>query len=94
METIISVIITGVLGIVATVISAKATRDKVSTELKERAAVTDNELSHMKAEMQEMKADIKEHNGYAKMYAASVAVYDEKFKVVNHRIDDLEKKGA
>lgn len=64
----------------------------MSIELKERAAVTDNEIGHIKEEMQEMKADIKEHNGYAKMYAASVAVYDEKFKIVNHRIDDLAKK--
>ena len=61
-------------------------------ELDKRLSLTDAEIGHIKNEMQEMKADIKEHNGYAKMFSSSVAVYEEKFKVANHRLDDLEKK--
>ena len=91
MNEIIAVVITGLCGIVATLISAKSTRNRMSEELRERAAVTDNEISHIKNEMSEMKADIKEHNGYAKMYAATAAVNEEKIKVINHRIDDLER---
>ena len=91
-ETIIAVLITGVVSILTTLLTAKGNRDRMAHELDKRLTVTDNEISHIKEEMQEMKADIKEHNGYAKMFSSSVAVYDEKFKDVNHRLDDLEKK--
>lgn len=91
-ETMIAVLITGVVSILTTLLTAKGNRDKMASELDKRLTVTDNEISHIKEEMQEMKADIKEHNGYAKMFSSSVAVYDEKFKVMNRRIDGLEKK--
>lgn len=91
-ETIIAVLITGVVSILTTLLTAKGNRDRMAHELDKRLSLTDAEIGHIKNEMQEMKADIKEHNGYAKMFSSSVAVYDEKFKVVDHRLDDLEKK--
>ena len=91
-ETIIAVLITGCVSILTTLLTAKGNRDRMAHELDKRLSLTDAEIGHIKNEMQEMKADIKEHNGYAKMFSSSVAVYEEKFKVVNHRLDDLEKK--
>mgnify|MGYP002515615348 CR=1 FL=1 len=91
-ETIIAVLITGVVSILTTLLTAKANRDKMASELDKRLTVTDNEIGHIKAEMQEMKSDIREHNGYARMFAASKEVYEEKFKGVSHRLDELEQK--
>lgn len=91
-ETIIAVLITGVVSILTTLLTSKSNRDKMTAELDKRLSLTDAEIAHIKGEMAEMKADIKEHNGYAKMFASTSVLVDEKFKVVNHRIDDLEKK--
>ena len=93
-ETIIAVIITGLVSIITTLISAKGSREKMTTELDKRLAVTDNEIAHL-------KADVKEHNGYAKMFATYSAASDERFRTVfndmkeiKEDIKALEKKGA
>lgn len=91
-ETIIAVLITGVVSILTTLLTAKGNRDRMAHELDKRLSLTDAEIGHIKAEMQEMKSDIREHNGYAKMFATNSAVVEEKLKSYNHRLDDLEKK--
>lgn len=91
-ETIIAVLITGVVSILTTLLTAKGNRDRMAHELDKRLSLTDAEIGHIKEEMAELKADVKEHNGYAKMFAANSAVVEEKIKVANHRLDDLEKK--
>lgn len=92
-ETIIAVIITGAVSIITTLISAKSNREKMTHELDKRLAVTDNEIAHV-------KADVKEHNGYAKMFATYSAASEEKFKTVFNDIAEIKadikdiKKGA
>ncbi|MBR6271179.1 MAG: hypothetical protein IKR26_03395 [Lachnospiraceae bacterium] len=92
-ETIIAGIITGAVSIITTLISAKSSREKMTHELDKRLAVTDNEIAHV-------KADVKEHNGYAKMFAAYSAASEEKFKTVFNDIAEMKadikdiKKGA
>ena len=100
-ETIIAVIITGLVSIITTLISAKGSREKMTTELDKRLAVTDNEITHLKDQMQEMKANIREHNGYAKMFATYSTASDERFKTVfsdmkeiKEDIKALKEKGA
>lgn len=48
--------------------------------------------AQVKVELGHIKDDLKEHNGYAKMFAESMPVVKEQIKVINHRIEDLEKK--
>ena len=45
-------------------------------------AVTDTKL-------EELTREVREHNGFARR----MPVVEEKIRVINHRIDDLEKKG-
>lgn len=46
-------------------------------------AVTDTKLD-------ELTREVREHNNFARR----MPVVEEQIKVINHRIDDLEKKGA
>ena len=46
-------------------------------------AVTDTKL-------EELTREVREHNGFAQ----KIPVMQEQIKVINHRIDDLEKGGA
>lgn len=90
-DAIIVAIISGLFSLVGIVISYKSATEKVQHQMDIQQAV-------MQTEMTTMKADIKEHNHYAKLFAESMPVVQEQIKVINHRIDDLEKhnerKGA
>ena len=53
----------------------------IKAELKEAQAVTDTKIT-------ELTREVREHNNFAKR----VPVLEEQIKVVNHRIEDLERK--
>lgn len=80
-EAIISSLITGGLALIGVIISNMATAHKTETAMKVSQAVTDTKLEALAAE-------VREHNGYAKR----MPVVEEQIKVINHRIEDLEKK--
>ncbi|CDA20670.1 putative uncharacterized protein [Ruminococcus sp. CAG:488] len=79
MEGIIAAIITGVLSLVGVVISNLAANAKMSKELEKAQAVTDTKI-------EELTREVREHNNFAKR----VPVLEEKAKVADHRISDLE----
>jgi hypothetical protein len=81
MEGIIAAIITGVLSLVGVVISNLASNAKMSKELEKAQAVTDTKI-------EELTREVREHNNFAKR----VPVLEEKAKVADHRISDLEHK--
>ena len=75
MEGIIAAIITGVLSLIGVVISNIAANAKMSKELEKAQAVTDTKI-------EELTREVREHNNFAKR--------EEKAKVADHRISDLE----
>lgn len=78
MESIIVAIITGSMALIGTVISNLTTHSKTMYRI----------------EQLEKKQD--RHNSLIeRMYAVekSIEVIDERIKVANHRLDDLEKEG-
>nr|DAE79594.1 MAG TPA: hypothetical protein [Caudoviricetes sp.]DAP89254.1 MAG TPA: hypothetical protein [Caudoviricetes sp.]DAT91923.1 MAG TPA: hypothetical protein [Caudoviricetes sp.] len=79
MEGIIAAIITGVLSLIGVVISNLAANAKMSKELEKAQAVTDTKI-------EELTREVREHNNFAKR----VPVLEEKAKVADHRISDLE----
>lgn len=81
MEGIIAAIITGVLSLIGVVISNLAANAKMSKELEKAQAVTDTKI-------EELTREVREHNNFAKR----VPVLEEKAKVADHRISDLEHK--
>lgn len=80
MESIIVAIITGGLTLLGTIISNISSNKKIETNLKIQQAVTDTKIEALTSE-------VREHNNFAKR----MPVVEEQIKVINHRINDLER---
>ena len=107
-DTLIIGLITGaisLLGIAVSLIgifvSAQSTRDGVTQKLDTNQQLIQNEITHIKTEVGqmkqtiqdeivEMKQDIRSHNNYAKLFNENIPVIKEKLSVSNHRISDIE----
>lgn len=85
MSNIIVAIVTGLFGllgsVIVAVISANSTKAVVTHKLEVAQAVTDTKL-------EELTREVREHNNFARR----VPVVEEQIKVANHRIQDLERK--
>ena len=80
MESIIVAIITGGLALIGVIISNNSAANKTQAQISTAQAVTDTKL-------EELTREVREHNNFAKR----VPVIEEQMKVVNHRVEDLEK---
>lgn len=80
MTSIIGSVITGVLALVGVVITVLAGNDKTNKAIQTNQAVTDTKL-------EELTREVREHNNFARR----VPVIEEQVKVINHRIEDLER---
>ena len=80
MEAIIAALITGILSLAGVVISNLVSNAKMSQSLEKAQAVTDEKI-------EELTREVREHNNFARR----VPVLEEKAKVADHRISDLEK---
>ena len=83
MEVILSTAITGVLSLVGVILTNVASNRKIEHRLETQQAVTDTKI-------EELTREVRMHNNFAQR----VPVLEEQMKVANHRIEDLEKKGA
>ncbi len=83
MTAIIGSVITGVLALVGVVITVLSGNSKTDKAIQTSQAVTDTKL-------EELTREVREHNNFARR----VPVIEEQIKVVNHRIEDLERKGS
>lgn len=82
MEAIIVAIITGGLSLIGVVLSNISSNKKIEHQLDKQQAVTDTKLDALTRE-------VREHNNFARR----MPVVEEQIKVINHRLEDLEKKG-
>ena len=83
MELVIAIVpplITGVLALVGVVITSRSTAKKMQANIEKTQAVAETKL-------EELTREVREHNGFARR----MPVVEEKIKVINHRIDDLEE---
>lgn len=85
-EAIIVALLSGAISLVGILLSYKAASDKFGHELDKQLAVFNERIGTM-------QDDIKEHNHYAKLFAESMPVVREQIKMINHRIEDIEKSG-
>jgi len=86
-ESIIVAVITGGLSLVGVIIASLAAHGKTMAAVEKAQALTDQRLDQLTRE-------VRQHNGLIeRTYAleARADVLEEKTKVANHRIDDLEK---
>lgn len=82
-DGVIVAIITGVLTLAGTVLTVWAGNSKTNETIKINQAVTDTKI-------EELTREVREHNNFAQR----LPVVEEQIKAINHRIQDLEKKGA
>lgn len=80
---IISALVTGGLALVGVIISNILGNNKIQNSLDKAQAVTDTKL-------EELTREVRAHNNFAQR----IPVVEEQIKVINHRIDDLEKGGT
>ena len=85
MNSILVAVITGIFGLVGSVIvaliSAASTKATITHKLEVAQAVTDTKL-------EDLTREVRKHNNFAER----VPVMEEQIKVANHRIEDLEKQ--
>lgn len=81
MESIIGAVITGGFTFLGVLISNIFSNKKIESKLELQQAVTDTKIETLTSE-------VREHNNFAKR----MPVIEEQIKVVNHRLDDLERK--
>lgn len=79
-EAIIVALITGGLSLAGVVVTCLATARKSEKAAAVSQAVMDTKIT-------ELTREVRLHNGFAE----KIPVIEEKIKVINHRIDDLEQ---
>lgn len=80
MENIIVAVITGGLALLGVVYTNRSNADRLQATLEKQQAVTDTKLDMLAGE-------VREHNNFAKR----MPVVEEQIKVINHRLEDLER---
>lgn len=80
MTELLSALITGGLSLLGVVLSNLAINHKTTAKLETLQAVTNEKIS-------ELTREVREHNNFARR----MPVVEEQIKVINHRIEDLEK---
>lgn len=79
-EAIVVALITGGLSVLGVIISNIGSNKKIENALSTSQAVTD-------CKIEELTREVREHNNFARR----MPVVEEQIKVINHRLDDLER---
>lgn len=80
MESILAAVITGILALIGVIITNLSAGRKVEAALEKSQAVMDTKLEGLTRE-------VREHNHFARR----MPVVEEQIKVINHRLEDLER---
>lgn len=80
-DTVLTAIITGAISLIGTIITIVATNSKTRTEMR-------ISMAEMRKDIQYLSSETAKHNNFAQR----MPVVEEQIKVINHRIDDLERK--
>ena len=81
--TVMASLITGLLSLAGVMLSNLLSERRRENALRTAQAVTD-------AQLRELTREVREHNHFARR----MPVVEEQIKVINHRLEDLEKGGA
>ena len=79
-EAVVVALITGGLSVLGVIISNIGSNKKIENALSTSQAVTD-------CKIEELTREVREHNNFARR----IPVVEEQIKVINHRLEDLER---
>ena len=98
-EAVIVALITGGLSLLGTILAGRRKDEKVMAEIRRRSETSDEkirgELNVVKADVRTLSNRVDKHNNVLERtyeLERRMDVQEEKTKVANHRIDDLERK--
>ena len=80
---VLASLITGLLSLAGVMLSNLLSDRRRENALRTAQAVTDEQL-------RQLTREVREHNNFARR----MPVVEEQIKVINHRLEDLEKEGA
>ena len=80
MEAIVGAAITGVCSLIGIILTVSASNKKIEHHLEVSQAVTDTKIENLTQE-------VRCHNEFARR----MPVVEEQIKVINHRLEDLER---
>ena len=80
-EAVVVALITGGLSVLGVIISNIGSNKKIENALSTSQAVTD-------CKIEELTREVREHNNFARR----MPVIEEQIKVINHRLEDLERR--
>ena len=86
-SAVIAAVISAAATIIVNVIAIVATNSKTREEIKRQLAVQELQQATIKEKVGELSTDVKAHNEYGRQ----IPVITEQIKVINHRLDDLER---
>ena len=81
-EAVAASLVTGLLSLVGVMLSNLFSERRRESALRTAQAVTDEQL-------RQLTREVREHNNFARR----MPVVEEQIKVINHRLEDLEKGG-
>lgn len=100
-EAIIVALITGTCAIIAQLVISRSSSEKLITTLDKQSEISDEkihgEIDVIKAQIKSLSDKVDAHNRMVERtykLEQQAAVAEEQIKVANHRIEDLERKGA
>ena len=100
-EAIIVALITGACAIIAQMMISRSSSEKLYAKLDKQSEMSDQkihgEIDVIKTQIKTLTEKVEAHNRMIeRTYTLEqrAAVAEEKIAVANHRIDDLEKRGA
>lgn len=82
-ESILCALITGVMTLIGAIMSNRFTANKLQHDLQLNQRV-------METRMDELTREVREHNNFARR----MPVVEEQIKVINHRLEDLERRAG
>ena len=93
-ESVIVALITGGLALIGVIWTNRRSTAELFAKLDKQSELSDaklaTEIAVVKTEITELTREVRQHNNFAQR----MPVIEEQIKVANHRIDDLEKRGA
>lgn len=100
-EAVIVALITGAVSLIGTIVTVVLTNQRTIAAMDKKSDVTDEklhgELNVLKADIRTLSNRVEAHNKMIERtyeLERRADVHEEQIKVANHRISDLEKKGA
>lgn len=84
---VVAALISGAASIIVTIVTVLSTNSKTRAEIKTQLALQDERQKALGEKVDDLSSEVKAHNEYGRQ----IPVIIEQIKVINHRLDDLER---